>query len=84
MKKQKILTMSTCGYSLRSCAESWGAEDGNLIDLTKEIGYSLKLRTPLYKTPMHAIADGWRLMVPPKENGNGVTIYYEWWFEKYE
>ena len=32
-----------------------------------------------YATPLHALGDGWKLLVPPK------TLYqnlYEWWFVK--
>jgi len=39
-----------------------------------------------YSTPVHALADGWNLMVPPAkhnvETDDGEREYLEWWFEK--
>lgn len=82
--KQKILTIGTVEPTLRAESDSIGAEDGDCIRQDKEIGFSPDLRTPFYLTPMHAIADGWRLMGPPTEEKIGAdnTPYYTWWFEK--
>jgi len=82
--KQKILNLVTLDQSLRSKVDSWDAEDGELIDLNKEIGLSRSLSVPYYQTPMHAIGDGWRLIAPPvfiKNYINDINAY-EWWFEK--
>lgn len=75
---QKILTMLTCVPDLRSSADGWGMEDGDMIRLDKPIGLSGSPNCPCYKTPLHAIGDGWRLMAPPVKDGK----YYTWWLEK--
>lgn len=87
----KILSMSTNGRGLRSSTEGISAEDGDLIKSDKEIGYSDSMRVTFYKTPMHAIADGWKLLAPPQfeeeipaeklASGKSVQIY-GWWFVK--
>lgn len=67
---QKILHMMTGGMDLRSSAEGWSCEDGDMIRAGKPIGLS---PAPMgewycYGCPMFAIADGWRLMGPPIED----------------
>lgn len=81
---QKILNMVTRGGTLRSEAEAWGCEDGDEIKITKDIGLS---GPPnffyAYKYPMFAIANGWKLLGPPKEIDMGLKDkFYEWWFVK--
>lgn len=77
--KQKILHISTMGNDLRSSVDGISAEDGELIKMDKEIGFSKDMWVPFYKTVMHAIGDGWRLMSPPIKID---TNYYDWWLEK--
>lgn len=80
---QKILILTTSYPSLRSDVDSWTGEDGNVIDLSKPIGLSPCLSNAVYQTPLHAIADGWRLLVPPVKYTRGVDLpWYEWWLEK--
>ena len=82
--KQKILIMTTLTPDLRSGVDSWDWEDGNIVKLDKEIGLSGSGQQICYKTPLHAIGDGWRLIAPPvtwPDYAPGVTGY-EWWFEK--
>jgi hypothetical protein len=75
---QKILHLTTDGSGLRSKVEGWSAEDGDLIEMNKEIGLSDGMKTPFYSTVMHAIADGWKLLAPPVKSGN----WYEWYLVK--
>ena len=35
-----------------------------------------------HTTPLHAIAQGWRLMGPPVKQESEEQISYDWWFEK--
>jgi hypothetical protein len=82
---QKILSMITDTPSLRSLADSWDAEDGDLIRLDKEIGYSLGYKGfYCHQTPMHAIGSGWKLLAPPTTIKNYVegVDYYQWYFVK--
>lgn len=82
---QKILHMMTSGSTLRATAEGWTAEDGDMIRPDKPIGLSPSPggQWYCYKTPMHAIADGWRLMGPPThETWPSGNVYYYWWFER--
>jgi hypothetical protein len=77
---QKILIITTTGNHLRSSAIGWSAEDGDEINQDKPIGCSMEYRGYYtYITPMHAIGDGWNLLVPPCSENAGE---YEWWFVK--
>ena len=83
MAKQKLLRMITLDRSLRSKVDSWDHEDGNMIDLQKEIGLSGSPSGPCYQTVMHAIGDGWRLMAPPvfiKDYAKNIDGW-EWWLQ---
>lgn len=89
---QKILTMQTNSSSLRSSCDGWSAEDGDVIRTDREIGLSPDYHGfHCFKTPMHAIADGWKLLSPPVMESDAeldyygaVTKYavYQWWFVK--
>jgi hypothetical protein len=78
---QKVLNLLTITSDLRSAADGWVAEDGDLIKKDKEIGLSESYKGfYCYKTPMHAIADGWELLAPPSNlEYDGL---YSWWFVK--
>lgn len=84
---QKVLIMSTQTSDLRSEAIGWSAEDSNLVR-PGPIGNSPGFPGPYsYPTPVHALADGWRLLAPPTQfdvkSGNGtVRREWEWWFTK--
>lgn len=86
--KQKILTLTTLRNSIRCEVDGQSEEDGDLIKMDKDIGLSGSPKVPFYKTPMHAIGDGWRLMAPPVHienyamSDNGPLKAYEWWLEK--
>lgn len=83
--KQKILILVTTEKNLRDKVLSWDAEDGDMIDLDKEIGLSGSPSgsTFQYKTVMHAVASGWRLIGPPKRaNKTEWHDAWEWWLEK--
>ena len=85
---QKVLVMETETNSLRSTAQGWTYEDADYIDIHKHIGLSLGRhpsdRYPTYDCPMKALADGWKLLVPP--SGEFVIssnkTFYTWWFVK--
>jgi hypothetical protein len=81
LRMQKILNCTTKGNSLRSDIDGIGAEDGDLIDTSKEIGLSSCMRVTFYKTVMHAIADGWKLLGAPMPNTEWAG-YYDWWLVK--
>ncbi len=84
---QKILRMTTGESDLRSAAEGWTYEDGDVIK-QGPIGLSPGVRFPYaHGTPMHAIAAGWRLLAPPTMfttgDGSDDAPYWtgaEWWF----
>jgi hypothetical protein len=78
---QKILHFMTKTSSLRSSADGWSAEDGDVINVDKVIGLSPGYKGfCCYETPMHAIADGWKLLAPP--SNLEYSDFYEWWFVK--
>ena len=80
---QKILTMMTNSSNLRSSADGWSAEDGDLVKMDKDIGLSPGyVGFYCFQTPMHSIASGWKLLAPPtlmKQYINNID-FYEWWF----
>lgn len=84
MKTQKILILLTTGPTLRSSVEGSTCEDGDLIDTTKDIGFSRSPNYPNYPSVMHAIADGWRLLGPPIRHTDSGKEWdeHEWWLEK--
>ena len=76
---QKVLTMWTLEKSLRSSATSWTAEDPGLLQ-PGYIGMTPAMKEFYgYETPFHALADGWKLLVPPSACD---TVEWEWWFVK--
>lgn len=97
---QKVLAMTTRIGDLRSEAEGWSMEDGDLVVWSSPrypdapVGLvPSPTRKYLPKTPLHALADGWKLLAPPEmiknddgsvyKDDNGST-YYNWWFVRDE
>ena len=94
MTIQQVLTMETEGYTLRSEAVGWGAEDPRGAHPSKPVGICGSMwhrpgefnTQPMreenagfcYPDPLRALADGWRLLAPPTE-GVGAD-QWEWWF----
>jgi hypothetical protein len=81
---QKILHMTTSRPSLRAKADSWSAEDSNLVEFGKPIGMTHDMKEfHCYDCPLRAVACGWKLLAPPVEDkyedGN---LFYNWWFVK--
>lgn len=77
---QKILILSTTGPTLRSEVVGATCEDSDLVDPDREICYARSPKAQcLFRTPLHAMRDGWRLMAPPEEDSREE---WEWWFEK--
>ena len=92
MSIQQVLTMETQGYSLRSEAIGWGAEDPRGAHPTKPVGICGAMwhrpgefstqpnrgsnQGISYPDPLRALADGWRLLAPPTEGAD----HWEWWF----
>lgn len=72
---QQQLFLTTERASIRSDVGGWGAEDPALVDPDprKPIGLSRSWdgSYPSYGTPVHALADGWRLLAPPVQTGEG-------------
>lgn len=80
---QKILIMSTPSSDLRSEAEGWTCEDGDLVrsvgmdhDDIWRVGAPKEFHA--YAAPLLAIGDGWSLLAPPTKEEDGWT----WWFTK--
>lgn len=79
---QKVLIMSTRAASLRSEAVGWTYEDADLVrpgDIGNTPAPDPYARHP---TPMHALADGWRLLAPPMRQQSGPFVEWELWFVK--
>lgn len=91
---QQVLTMTTKRPDLRSEAIGWSAEDPSKLKWGQPIGMTPGFGERYsYETPMHALADGWRLLAPPEEGERRVEdraddgtprelVYDEtsWWF----
>jgi hypothetical protein len=84
---QKVLIMTTHSNSLRSKAVGWTHQDADLVK-PGPIG-NTPAPTPYaaHPTPMHALADGWRLLAPPKPYETTTFVgtlqtEWEWWFVK--
>ena len=86
--KQKILVLVTLECGLRSKVDALDCEDGEMIQVWKEIGLSDSPKGLWYKTVMHAIGSGWRLMGPPVHiaeyavGDEGPISAYRWWLEQ--
>ncbi len=99
---QKVLIMTTDGPGMKSHAQGWDYVSGDSIitALNKygpKYGHNPNLipiglingcenHYPDYASPLHAIGDNWKLLVPPTKleyiaYGDPVTEY-EWWFVK--
>lgn len=80
---QKILTIMTTRPDLRATAEAWGAEDSALVKRDKDIGLTPGYHGQcIYKTVLHAMNDGWKLIGPPIPSMYGDTPIWDWWLEK--
>jgi hypothetical protein len=61
---------------------------GNVNDMPVGlIGSVVRYGTILYRTPLHALGDGWKLLAPPQEYDSGLSDPkyakgFEWWFVK--
>lgn len=85
----KVLVMSTKGQDMRSEATGWTCEDTeqvhaaiaagrrvNMVD-AKTVGMVGGPRGGhAYATPLFALANGWKLLAPPRDVGGE----WEWWF----
>lgn len=97
---QKVLAMTTKGGDLRSDVDECSMEDGDLVVWSSSrypdapIGLTPSPTGKYWpKTPLHALADGWKLLAPPAtvknddgsvyRNDDGST-YYTWWFVRDE
>lgn len=87
--KQKILIMGTPEANMRSSAESWGGEDGNLVKMDKVIGFTPSIFMSCGETtpdcPLRALGYGWRLIGPPvkeeyKNEDEDKLVSYIWYF----
>jgi hypothetical protein len=97
---QKVLIMGTYSEDLRGEADSWSMEDGDNVVWSTEIYPDAPIgltpgvyRKYLPKTPLHALADGWKLLAPPRQflNDDGSIFRYAhgkaewvWWFVRDE
>lgn len=94
--KQSVLIMTTERNSLRAEVVGWTYEKSSNVrpDMEKPIGISSidrsqVLRYPTYDCPVRALANGWKLLVPPTsftwKNDEGKEFTnFEWWFVKEE
>ncbi len=80
---QQILFMSTLRPDLRAEATGWSAEDPSQcfarpdVRTHDQIGLIPGFRgSYTYQAPLFALADGWKLLAPPTEDGTE----WEWWF----
>lgn len=81
---QKIMIMTTLKPDMRATVDSWGMEDGDLIYMEEEIGFSKSPSFRCWPTVLHAIGDGWKLMAPPvkDEHYSAKSAGYHWWLTK--
>lgn len=91
---QKIITLETCSPSLRHEVVGWGGEAADLYVPHRPIGLTPCLHFTAYKTVLEAMADGWKVMAPPRDVSfdrtkvnDGMVIkekipYFEWWLTK--
>jgi len=84
---QKILVMETNASGLRSEASGWTYENADFVKIDEHIGRSLGLGPnepyPSYECPLKALADGWKLLAPPKRiTGPDYRYFIYWWFTK--
>lgn len=85
------LILETSDPTMRAEVHGWDCEDTRAVQLDKPIGLSGHgEHLPEYKTPLHALADGWELIAPPVackttircEGHVETKIYYDWWLRK--
>lgn len=87
---QKVLTFFTKNDKLRSQADGWDWENGDLAhcNINKEIGFIPCGSEWLPPTPLHALGDGWKLLGPPVKQDEqvaevtGYEYNFKWWFVK--
>lgn len=78
----KIMIVETDGKGLRSKVIGINWEDTTFLLKDKHIGFT-PCGPSFYNiekdiTPLHILADGWKLLSPPKVAIGGA--YAEWWF----
>lgn len=79
---QKLLVVATATESLRHQIHSWDEEDSGLY-VPGPIGLTPTSKYPArYDTILHAMADGWKLLAPPRKLEWTSGEEYEWWLVK--
>lgn len=88
---QKVLTMTTKHPFMRMESLGQTHEDGDQVTFAAsehrvdrnevEVGLvnTMNYKVPFYKTVLHAIGDGWKLMAPPIEESKEE---YTWWLTR--
>lgn len=91
----QVASVSTNGPTVRSEIEGWSFEDGSLLvrrSLPSEphkifIGYTPSPKgIPFYNTVLEMLADGWKLLGPPKRYtwkiDSAPHVQWSWWLQR--